>query len=103
MQNFIFDSTGKLSASIVGTSDITCDSQDLTLLAILSNGVATVRQTLSRVFSAMAADAWFRKLSRPVSPPGFSLWIISGLPVIQKRGRAARMITIAYFDLSSAV
>jgi len=28
----------------------------LTLQAILSNGVATVRQTLSRVFSAMAAE-----------------------------------------------
>jgi len=33
-----------------------CGSQDLTLQAILSNGVATVRQTLSRVFSAMAAE-----------------------------------------------
>jgi hypothetical protein len=37
-----------------------CDSQDLTLQAILSNGVATVRQTLSRVFSAMAAE-WAKK------------------------------------------
>jgi hypothetical protein len=36
--------------------NLNCDSQDLTLLAILSNGVATVRQTLSRVFSAMAAE-----------------------------------------------
>ena len=33
-----------------------CDSQDLTLQAILSNGVATVRQTLRRMFSAMAAE-----------------------------------------------
>jgi hypothetical protein len=33
-----------------------CDSQDLTLQAILSNGVATVRQTLWRMFSAMAAE-----------------------------------------------
>ena len=35
---------------------LSCDSQDLTLQAILSNGVATVRQILSRVFSAMAAE-----------------------------------------------
>ena len=33
-----------------------CGSQDLTLQAILSNGVATVRQTLRRMFSAMAAE-----------------------------------------------
>ena len=33
-----------------------CDSQDLTLQDILSNGVATVRQTLGRMFSAMAAE-----------------------------------------------
>src|SRR5438105_7029398 len=36
--------------------ELNCGSQDLTLQAILSNGVATVRQTLSRVFSAMAAE-----------------------------------------------
>jgi len=29
--------------------------------------------------------AWFRKLSRPVFPPGFSWWIISGLPVIRDK------------------
>jgi len=33
-----------------------CDSRDLTLQAILSNGVATVRQTLRRTFNAMAAE-----------------------------------------------
>jgi hypothetical protein len=33
-----------------------CGSQDLTLQAILSNGVATVRRTLRRMFSAMAAE-----------------------------------------------
>ncbi len=33
-----------------------CGVQDLTLQAILSNGVATVRQTLRRMFSAMAAE-----------------------------------------------
>ena len=33
-----------------------CGVQDLTLQAILSNGVATVRQTLRRMFSAIAAE-----------------------------------------------
>jgi hypothetical protein len=47
-----------------------CDSQDLTLQAILSNGVATVRQTLSRVFSAMAAE-WAKKGRKLVLRPGF--------------------------------
>jgi hypothetical protein len=35
---------------------VRCDSQDLTLQAMLSNGVVTVRQTLRRMFSAMAAE-----------------------------------------------
>ena len=33
-----------------------CDSQDLTLQAVLSNGLATVRQTFRRMFTAMAAE-----------------------------------------------
>ena len=37
-------------------TSLMCGSQDLTLQAILSNGVATVRQTLRRMFSAMAAE-----------------------------------------------
>jgi hypothetical protein len=48
-----------------------CDSQDLTLQAILSNGVATVRQTLSRVFSAMAAER-AKKGRKLVLTPGFA-------------------------------
>ena len=56
---------------------VICDSQDLTLQAILSNGVATVRQILRRMFSAMAAErakaqpyanACCRHLSRCSSP-----------------------------------
>jgi hypothetical protein len=49
-----------------------CDSQDLTLQPILSNGVATVRQTLSRLFSAMAAE-WANRLRKLVSWPGYIL------------------------------
>jgi len=44
-------------------------SQDLTLQAILSNGVATVRQTLGRMFSAMAAEKakkWRKLVLTPV-------------------------------------
>ena len=37
-------------------TSLMCGSQDLTLQAILSNGIATVRQTLRRMFSAMAAE-----------------------------------------------
>jgi hypothetical protein len=51
--------------------NLNCDSQDLTLLAILSNGVATVRQTLSRVFSAMAAER-AKKGRKLVLTPGFA-------------------------------
>ena len=36
---------------------LNCDSQDLTLQSMLSDGVATVRQTLSRILSAMAERA----------------------------------------------
>ena len=49
---------------------IRCDSQDLTLQAILSNGVATVRQTLSRVFSAMGAER-AKKGRKLVLRPGY--------------------------------
>jgi hypothetical protein len=35
---------------------VICDSQDLALHTVMSDGVATVRQTLSRAFSAMAAE-----------------------------------------------
>src|SRR2546426_9600518 len=45
-------------------------SQDLTLQAILSNGVATVRQTLRRMFSAMAAER-AKKRRKLVLTPGF--------------------------------
>ena len=47
-----------------------CDSQDLTLQAILSNGVATVRQTLSRVFSAMAAERAKKRSKLVLTPVG---------------------------------
>jgi hypothetical protein len=47
-----------------------CDSHDLTLQAILSNGVATVRQTLRRMFSAMAAER-AKKRHKLVLTPGF--------------------------------
>ena len=47
-----------------------CDSQDLTLQDILSNGVATVRQTLRRMFSAMAAER-ARKRRKLVLKPGY--------------------------------
>src|SRR5207245_423549 len=46
-----------------------CCSQDLTLQAILSNGVATVRQTLGGMFSAMAAEKakkWRKLVLTPV-------------------------------------
>jgi hypothetical protein len=46
-----------------------CDCQDLTLRAILSNGVATVRQTFSRVFSAIAAER--AKKRELVLTPGY--------------------------------
>jgi hypothetical protein len=39
-----------------GTAQLKCDSQDWTFQAILSNRIATVRQTLRRMFSAMAAE-----------------------------------------------
>jgi hypothetical protein len=48
----------------------TCDSQDLTLQAILSNGVASVRQTLRRMFSAMAAER-AKKRRKLVQTPGY--------------------------------
>jgi hypothetical protein len=41
------------------------------LQAILSNGVATVRQTLSRVFSAMAAER-AKKGRKLVLTPGYT-------------------------------
>ncbi len=47
-----------------------CDSQDLTLQAILSNGVTTVRQTLRRMFSAMAAER-AKKRRKLVLRPGY--------------------------------
>jgi hypothetical protein len=47
-----------------------CDSEDLTLQAILSNGVATVRQTIRRIFSAMAA-AWTKKRCKLVLTPDY--------------------------------
>ena len=47
-----------------------CGSQDLTLQAILSNGVATVRQTLRRMFSAMVAER-AKKRRKLVLTPGF--------------------------------
>ena len=50
-----------------------CDSQDLTLQAILSNGVATVRQTLSRVFSAMAAE-WANRRRKLVLWPAYIIY-----------------------------
>jgi len=95
MKNFIFDSTGKLSASIVGTSDITCDSQDLTLLAILSNGVATVRQTLSWVFSAMAAERAKKGRKLVLTPVCNSYFRVShgpcGPPIGMKIGLSRRV------------
>ena len=47
-----------------------CDSQDLTLQDILSNGVATVRQTLRRMFSAMAAEG-AKERRKLVLRPGY--------------------------------
>jgi hypothetical protein len=49
-------SEGREAIALEDLYDVSCDSQDSTLQAILSNGVATVRQTLSRVFSVMAAE-----------------------------------------------
>jgi hypothetical protein len=45
-----------------------CGSQDLTLQAILSNGVATVRQTLRRMFSAMAAEGAKKRRKLVLTP-----------------------------------
>src|SRR5437016_3936556 len=47
-----------------------CGSQDLTLQAILSNGVATVRQTLRRMFSAMAAERAKKRRKLVLTPVG---------------------------------
>jgi hypothetical protein len=47
-----------------------CDRQDLTLEDILSNGFATVRQTLRRMFSAMAAER-AKKRRKLVLRPGY--------------------------------
>ncbi len=47
-----------------------CDSQDLTLQAILSNGVTTVRQTLRRMFSGMTAER-AKKRRKLVLGPGY--------------------------------
>ena len=58
----------------VPPSSLSCDSQDLTLQAILSNGVATFRQILSRVFSAMAAER-AKKGRKLVIRPGFDSYI----------------------------
>ena len=46
-----------------------CDSQDLTLQAILSNAVTTVRQTLRRMFSAMAAEGAKERCKLVLRPP----------------------------------
>src|SRR5438477_11217135 len=48
-----------------------CGSQDLTWQSILSNGVATVRQTLRRMFSAMAAER-AKKRRKLVLTPAFA-------------------------------
>jgi subtilisin family serine protease len=72
----------------------------LTLQAILSNGVATVRQTLSRVFSAMAADAWFRKLSRPVGVAKQVLLL--GVRVFNCSGGSSMSLEIAAVDWVTA-
>ena len=50
-----------------------CNSLDSTLRAILSNGVATVRQTLSWMFSAMA-DERAKKRRKLVLMPGFNTY-----------------------------
>jgi hypothetical protein len=65
-RRLIRQQSGRLLSCLV----LMCDSQDFTLQAILSNGVATVRQTLSRVFSAMAAE-WAKKGRKLVLRPDF--------------------------------
>jgi hypothetical protein len=69
------DHASKLSAAAVRHllacwNPFSCDSQDLTLQAILSNGVATVRQTLRRMFRAMAAER-AKKRHKLVLTPGY--------------------------------
>ena len=65
-----------------------CGSQDLTLQAILSNGVATVRQTLRRMFSAMAAER-AKKRRKLVQTPGYNSHRVSGASL---RGTSAAAI-----------
>ncbi len=71
-----------------------CGSQDLTLQAILSNGVATVRQTLRRMFSAMAAER-AKKRRKLVLTPVYASYRAPAFRVMQKerppRHRAARL------------
>ncbi len=49
-------------------------------------------------YGVLSVNTWFRKLSRPLSPFGLSLWITSGLPVIELTVR----ITEAVDTLKSA-
>jgi hypothetical protein len=89
-------------------SSLSCDSQDLTLQAILSNGVATVRQILSRVFSAMAAQRakkrvesrtgavalvfrWLVSRLSPALPQSGLAWLCFLFPLIEPNRRVSRI------------
>jgi hypothetical protein len=74
-----------------------CGSQDLTLQAILSNGVATVRQTLRRIFSAMAAERAKKRRKLVLTPvynnskPLLRLkCLVALLPFILKNGSSCK-------------
>ena len=54
--------------AIMRIGRFSCLSRDLTLQTILSNGVATVRQTLKRMFSAMAAERAKKRRKLVITP-----------------------------------
>src|SRR5439155_25215053 len=49
-------------------TSLMCGSQDLTLHAIMAYGVCTVRQTLRRMFSAMAAERGRKRRKLGLTP-----------------------------------